>query len=269
MKRLVALGAVPLLLAGCVPVIPLPISIVTSGLSGVSFMTTGKSTTDHVISAANKQDCAMHRVAFGEDMCREYADGEYRPKTEYTSHFPGDREQTAPRVAPADFWGNEQDTNTAELPEEAPKKVEPLMVSSLARSEPVSGGITMDVSEFEAMPAAPTSGLQEASWQRPITPMPVESSALPPLPETRPSEASAIVSATDLRFLSLGSFRSAERASDLVQRYAHLSPTVMTVEVRGVTWQRVAVGPMAKSAVERLRRSNPKVDGRETWTFVR
>lgn len=269
MKRLVTLGAVPLLLAGCVPVIPLPISIVTSGLSGVSFLTTGKSTTDHVISAANKQDCVMHRVAFGEEVCREYAAGEYRPVTEYTGHFPGDLEQAEPQAAPVDFWADKQDTNTAELPEEAPKKVDPLMLSSLARSDRESDVISMDLGKLEAMSEGIGSDLQEASWQRPITPIPVESSVLPPLPETRPSDATAVGATRDLRFLSLGSFRSTKRANDLVQRYAHLSPTVMTVEVRGVTWQRVAVGPMGKPAVERLRRSNPKIDGRDTWTFVR
>lgn len=276
MKRLVALGAVPLFLAGCVPIIPLPISIVSSGLSGISFLTTGKSTTDHVISAANKQDCVMHRVAFGEEVCRDYAVGEYRPATEYTGQFPGDREQSAPQKAPVDFWGDEQDTNTAEVPPEkskkvspAPKTVDPLFVSSLTRSDRIGDRMTMDVGSFESASTEIQRDRQEATWQRPITPIPVEVSALPPLPEARPSDATVVERAAELRFLSLGSFRSVERANNLQERYAHLSPTVMTVKVQGVTWQRVAVGPMAKPMVERLRRSHAKVDGRDTWTFVR
>lgn len=275
MKRLIALGAVPVLLAGCVPVLPLPISIVTSGLSGISMLATGKSTTDHVISAANKQDCVMHRVAFGEDVCRDYAVGEYRPATEYTGHFPGDLEQVGPQTPPVDFWADKQDTNTAEPPrpeikqEPRPERdtVEPLLVSSLARADRMRAGVTMDFRGFEAVSTG--ADQEEVTWQRPMTPIPVESASLPPFPETRPSEATVVGSLAELRFLSLGSFRSAERANNLVQRFAHLSPTVMTVEVKGVTWQRVAVGPMAKPVVERLRRSHPKVDGRDTWTFTR
>jgi len=269
MTRFVALGAVSLMLAGCVPGIPLPISIVTSGLSGISFLTTGKSTTDHVISAANKQDCVMHRVAFGEEVCREYAVGEYRPATEYTGQFPGDLEQNAPQKPEVDFWGDEQDTNTAEVPEEEPKKVDPLFVSSLAPSDRIGGGITMDVRDFDALSTDFQREPLEATWQRPVTPIAVEASALPPLPEARPSETTVVARGAEREFLSLGSFRSTERANKLVRRFAHLNPTVMTVEVKGVTWQRVAVGPMAKPVVERLRRSHPKVDGRVTWTFSR
>jgi len=73
MKRMALIGSTPYFLAGCIPVIPLPISIETSGLCGLSFPATGKSTTDHVISDAANQDCALHQVAFGKEMCRIYS----------------------------------------------------------------------------------------------------------------------------------------------------------------------------------------------------
>lgn len=268
MKRLIALGAVPLIIGGCVPIIPLPISIVSSGLSGISLLTTGKSTTDHVISAANQQDCVMHRVAFGEEVCQEYADGAYRPTTEYSSHFPGDGDQTQPGNEAPSFWPDEQDTNTAEVPEPEPKKVDELLISSLTTPHHVTTSVRLDIGELETSQSGDDQAIRTGAWERPATPIEVETAPLPPLPQSRPSTASVVSQGVELRYLSLGSFRSSDRANDLVQRFAHLSPTVLTVEVDGRTWRRVAVGPMDKPRVDHLRRKHPKIDGRATWTFV-
>ncbi len=270
MKRLFVLSAVPLVVAGCVPVIPLPISIVTSGLSGISMLATGKSTTDHVISAANRQDCAMHRVALGDEMCRNYAAGEYRPDTRYTGDFPGDRDTAQQTAQAPEIWEKEADKNMAELPLDGQKgKVDALMVSSLTSPMRVTATLSMDIAALRPSPSAVPRNARAGAWSRPETPIAVESAPLPPLPAVRPSTASAVGHSVDLRYLSLGSFRVTERADDLMRRYAGLSPTVMTVVVGGETWKRVAVGPMVKSAAEKLQRVHPRIDGRETWTFAR
>lgn len=47
------------------------LDIVAFGVSGISFITTGKSLSDHAISAMTNQDCAMHRLIFDETMCRD------------------------------------------------------------------------------------------------------------------------------------------------------------------------------------------------------
>jgi len=54
------------LLSGCAT-----LDIVTFGLSGISFITTGKSLSDHAISAVTDQDCAIHRFIFDESICRQ------------------------------------------------------------------------------------------------------------------------------------------------------------------------------------------------------
>lgn len=273
MKRIILFGAMPLLMAGCVPLIPLPISIVTSGLSGISFLTTGKSTTDHVISAANKQDCVMHRVAFGEEICRNYAVGEYRPHTAYSNHFPGDQDQDQDsQVAETlNDWGFDHDSNTAELPEksEDKQKIDPLLISSLTNPTSVTASVSMDIGAFEPTVADKTREISVGKWERPEFPIEVESAELPPLPRLRPSSESVVGQDADVRFLSLGSFRSTDRANALKRRYAFLSPTIMTIEVGGETWRRVAVGPLTKPGVELLRRSHSRIDGRETWSFAK
>ena len=60
-------------LTGCL--LPTPLSIATSGFDAVSFVATGKSVTDHGISLAVGEDCAMMRVLEG-GLCREAVDYE-------------------------------------------------------------------------------------------------------------------------------------------------------------------------------------------------
>lgn len=276
MKRLLMFGALPFVMVGCVPIMPLPISIVTSGLSGLSFLATGKSTTDHVISAANGQDCAMHRVAFGDAICKNYGAGQYKPETRYSSYFPGDHEQDPEAVGALYYFIDENDTNTAEVPEKLDKKqpVDPLLMSSLTKPIRIVPSVSMNLVEVHSIPSDDPSVTDVGNWSRFEAPISVGTVELPSPPESRASSASVIAWDVNfknegLRFLSLGSFRSVDRASRLAKRFASLSPRIMTVEVDGRTWRRVAVGPMSQAAVEKLRRSHARIDGRDTWTFIK
>ena len=57
----------PLFLAGCA--LPPAVTVASLVLDGVSFATTGKSTTDHAISALADEDCALLRAVDDEDIC--------------------------------------------------------------------------------------------------------------------------------------------------------------------------------------------------------
>ena len=54
------------LLTGCAT-----LKIVSLGISGISYLTTGKSLSDHAISVMAEQDCALHRVVLDEMVCRK------------------------------------------------------------------------------------------------------------------------------------------------------------------------------------------------------
>ena len=58
----------PVLLSGCA--IPPAVSIASYVLDGVSYAATGKSVSDHGISAAAGRDCAMFRILKGQNPCR-------------------------------------------------------------------------------------------------------------------------------------------------------------------------------------------------------
>jgi len=67
--RYLILFASTLLVGGCA--LPISVQVATWAASGFSYVTTGKGISHHAVSAIAEQDCAMHRIAFGEAMCNE------------------------------------------------------------------------------------------------------------------------------------------------------------------------------------------------------
>ncbi len=87
----------PVLLCGCLPVIPPAISLATTGFSGLALFATGKTPSDYVISAAADEDCSMLRVVFGDQPCRAYDDESSKPMTELVAYYPGDADDWVDR----------------------------------------------------------------------------------------------------------------------------------------------------------------------------
>lgn len=70
--RILFTCAFTLLLSGCA--LPVSVQIASFAATGFSYATTGKGISDHAVSAMAEQDCAMHRIALGEEMCSETDD---------------------------------------------------------------------------------------------------------------------------------------------------------------------------------------------------
>jgi hypothetical protein len=70
MRTTIIIGVI-VLLAGCVA-IPPAISIASWAVNGASLMISGKSVSDHAISAVLDQDCAMWRILKGDPICVDY-----------------------------------------------------------------------------------------------------------------------------------------------------------------------------------------------------
>lgn len=75
-KRAFVAAILMLSLSGCL--ISVPVTVAKLAIDSVSYVATGKSTTDHAISGLSGQDCALHRVIAGNDVCKErvITDGE-------------------------------------------------------------------------------------------------------------------------------------------------------------------------------------------------
>ena len=88
MKYLFSLIFMLPLMTGCA-IIPPFVSYISTGASALSYVATGKGTSDHVISAVYDEDCALHRFVSEEDICIEY------PKTvEHVDDFEELHKQT-------------------------------------------------------------------------------------------------------------------------------------------------------------------------------
>ena len=66
--RRIAIFLAPFLLAGCA--LPPVVTLASLAADGVSYAATGKSTTDHAISAIAGEDCALLRAAKEQAVCK-------------------------------------------------------------------------------------------------------------------------------------------------------------------------------------------------------
>ncbi len=74
MLRRLLIIVCPLLVGACA--LPLPLQIAVWATDGISYVMTSKSVSDHGLSAAVGQDCAVHRAITEGAICREDTDNE-------------------------------------------------------------------------------------------------------------------------------------------------------------------------------------------------
>lgn len=290
MKLKLAAAVLPLALGGC---LPLPITIASTAFSGVSYLTSGKSTTDHVLSATMHQDCALTRPVVGEPICRDIGPGgEGRTNAVTVAFYPGDRDDGSSderRLATRSRGA----LNLSALDEEArqvaaapqflaqPPRVsvagiivtkDQIVPGPGTRPLPVSAenswalvpSRTIDVAPLAAPAAAAPSALPPAA-SRQVAAVPPAPAA--PLPAAR-AQTRAVTPADGAdRWVVLGSFRSIDRAKALAGRFADRNPAIVAASVEGGQWHRVAIGPLTPDAARTVRDGLGRVDGRQPWVF--
>ncbi len=72
MLRRLLIIVCPLFVGACA--LPLPLQLAAWTADGISYLMTSKSMSDHGLSAAVGQDCAVHRAVTEGAICREDAD---------------------------------------------------------------------------------------------------------------------------------------------------------------------------------------------------
>lgn len=321
MKRGLIIAALPLVLGGCLPVLPPAIQLASTGMSGIAYLATGKSTTDHLISAATEEDCSVMRMAFGDQPCRKYEAESEKPLTEIVAFYPGDRDDWIDSASipegqvsgktiltvstdggqqPLDSWPGAEEPEVL-LVEKTLPEMEPTVDETIAQPEPV-GGLDVfgfapaSVSELPApikltsLPADESLSVSdEESWS--IDPMapPVwrassplspdldkngRQTAMPVLPVLRPERepAGTRADATPIdHFVMVGSFREKQQAVMLQNTFASKqtvpvpAPVIMSVQLKGSLWHRVALGPFNGRDAVQMASSLEPVFGKTPW----
>lgn len=271
MKCRLALAVLPLLVGGC---LPLPITIASTAFSGISYMASGKSTTDHMLSATMEQDCALTRPVFGEPFCRDIGpNGEGRTAAVTVAAYPGDRDdgstdvsrRTALDAGTLGLAGLDEDARQAAA---APRfLVAPPRVS-------IAGIIVTKDQLVPAPGARVLPAVADASWSALAASRAAEvaaASLIPAAVSARAPVTPATAAATAEpapdgdRWVILGSFRDVERAQVMAARHAGRDPRILDADVRGGQWHRVALGPMTADQARTVRDGLGRVDGHQPW----
>jgi hypothetical protein len=135
-KKILVVAA-PLALGACGG----PIELTVAKLAGdlISYVTTGKSTTDHAVSFVAEQDCALHRPLMDQDICTDeeilLADGSAALAEVGEPNIKKEIRAARPEIyavnAPAEHWSRPADT-----------AVVPMVKTDLPPRAPVSGAVT-------------------------------------------------------------------------------------------------------------------------------
>lgn len=276
MKRIIAIIAVPVLLGGC---LPLPVTIASTAISGISFLTTGKSSTDHVISAAIEQDCALTRPIVGEAICKDVdPNGPEAGERVVVAAYPGDRDDGGFRSM-NDPMLRRGAMKLDELPQ-GPAQVAVAMPFVGAPRTPIeTPGLVADAEGAVPLPEArpqaqplvqPLAQSPAPSQVRPIVASAPARPWTPPVPIARldiPRSDAAPVRTVVAgeRYVVIGSLRDVSRAEALAARYDGLGAEIRQVEVGSRTWNRVVVGPFAPERAREVKADLGRVDGKEPW----
>jgi hypothetical protein len=251
--RYAVFAVLSLVLSGCL--LPPAYQIASWTVTGFSYLFTGKSMSDHALSVAMQQDCAIHRVIAGSRVCLLHS-GEPVDDLTAVALLGDELEGTAgypvvldPVTLPAQMGDLVGVLGAAAKPTTQPDAlaVLPLVGTSSHLAQALN----------DIAPAAGTTD-HDKVWRKALSPTP--SAAQPPQrirAANWVASLNAQPSAGGSHYLVIGSFLSAGNAERLSLRHASLGAAVLRTKRGGETWYRVAAGPFARQqlagAQERLK----------------
>ena len=204
-------------LTGCV--LPPVISYASMALDGVSYVATGKSVSDHALSAAVKKDCAVWRVVSEQDVeavCQEYATDDAE------DGFAVALEASAGAAAPPTERRATQQTQPTEIVLAAAMPAEPPVKWDItATPEPLDRLLGIDPAK---LPADPDAGR--------------DSGVLPAATHGAPAAANR-----KAIYLVVGSFRTIDRAERVAAQVPGITAAIAPTLVGDDRYYRVVVGP--------------------------
>ncbi len=260
--RFILLGALATVLAGCV--LPPAVAIGSYAADGLSYLVTGKSVSDHLLSEVVGEDCATWRMIKLENPCREYEDedgdgmmAEEDAKTEIAAFEPveeGAYDQAVPVIA------------VTEIPIEPPQAV----ASSVAveRIEPAAAATDRAATDSAATDRAATDRAANGIVAEPLaearSPAPEAPQLADPGPAASPT-MSAVAPRTKDVYLVMASFSRKSNALRLAEKHAAFAPVVVPARLGGRTFYRVATRLDSRRGVGDAQRHLAEAGFGDTW----
>ncbi len=291
--RIFAVLAPLILLNACA--LPAGFTIASLAIDGISYATSGKSVSDHALSAVANEDCAMWRALQARPICR---DADVPETTVAAAPAAGESEVLAVvlGVAPAAGGPMAPETIVAAATEfgefeatAAAFAAVPAAGGSMVGAAPKPDGsevpeMVLGVAPAAGGPMAPETAKAEtpaktlaemparlpklyggqattaAPADRGTAAKPVQLAALAarlPEREAKPKPG---------RFVVLGSYLNEANARDAMKRGHDFAPRMVRVRVHGRLFHRVVSGPYARSSIATMRRALIGEGFADAWT---
>lgn len=269
LAALVAAASVSL--SGCG--LPPAIALAAYAADGISYATTGKSTTDHVLSAAADRDCALLRVAYNEEVCKKSAKNlrEERDKRNVAlAEYAAASDEVLPGLIVLDGDAPDGDQVAWSEPETPSPEAEMTLVE-----EPVDA-LLEPSGVVQTAQVEPASGVPGVGAPTPLLPQ-----ALRPTPLSRAEQLKSAPSFVELGpasvakderkmtveswMLVLGSYEDELGASSAVRRFLAFRPEVVAATVSGRKYLRVVSGPYDAVALAAAKSRAREAGARDAW----
>jgi hypothetical protein len=236
--------------------------VASQAASGVSYLTTGKGTTDHVISVALAEDCALHRAIRGGAVCQPHAEdrqiqtaslGDWPPTADYAA---GDDLNPAPARVRLAMAAKAPAVQTAK----GTVRATPVMGlgADMFFVPDAPGGRTGPIvhkSASEAPASAPARAVAEVS----VVPRDLEASVAP----AAGSSATKPQPVGEQFYLVLGSCSSHANAVRAARR--GVNARIVAAQLPGRTVYRVVVGPFDGARTDQAQRQLAAAGSGTPW----
>lgn len=273
MRRFVPLMAMTLL-GGCAA-IPPAVSIASYALDGISLLASGRTVSDHMLSAAAAQDCKLLRMAQNLEVCTDWGtepqvaaarpmrtpfdrdDGVMMASSQGIGDLPiGPMRVVAERGDPMVLPAALADVAKA-LPGVAKVETVPLMTAALVAPAPAMTamvppakpviapqvGVAPQPGKLVMTALVPSAPASAPALEMTVLPLPKPDVAAVIRSDDAQSRRDAVRAAYEGRYLMvLGSFKGPEMAGRLAK--LHAGAKVVRVEVQGETYYRVVIEPV-------------------------
>ncbi|RCK30946.1 hypothetical protein TH9_18835 [Thalassospira xiamenensis] len=301
MKKILVVAA-PLALAACGG----PVELTVAKLAGdlISYVTTGKSTTDHAVSAVAERDCALHRPLFEEDVCQDNvllddAVALAEPGAPSIKQKIRDAEPAIYAVnAPGEDWSQPKAgarTSAVIVKTDLPPR--PVIHDAVSHDEgaavPVPAPVEIASAQDQFTPDYDRTPLRNegpldpqgeadaavagyVAPPKPVAPMAETQTAALTDPGIMTDEVSVIAPETTAHdklvavplagdYVVLASFADQLRAQNALSLYSEYQPRLISATVKGREYLRVAVGPLSHEHAKDLRHLAAKKGVKDPW----
>lgn len=259
--RPIAALALPALLAVTACSIPTPFTVVTFAVDGISLIVSGKSLSDHALSAVNNEDCAMWRVFKDRPICHEYD-----APDAVLAAVP-----VADEPSPAAEELDEADIAVAEAVPETKDTYKDTYIETVSASRPQREAVALAANEVNqdivATPAEATPMKMAVVDEATPMEMAVVAEATPMEMAAIAVMAPAAAKPKARHFIVLGSYLEETNAKDAMTRGRDFAPRMVRVRVRGKLYHRVVSGPYARESISTLRKTLAGEGFRRSWSI--